>query len=187
VWTLFVVPLFALGMYVATAVQAPMLLAANWSLDRIAVVQSTVSGLVGLAAGLGAGALVTRLGRRRSVVAMGGFQVFALALLLPLSQGGSVLALDIAAVLAVTVGYAGTVVCVFTVSMDQARPESAATDFTLQTSVLGVLRLLVSSAGLAVAGVVGFPSLISLSVLLAVAGTYITARWLRGHTSMELV
>jgi protein-S-isoprenylcysteine O-methyltransferase Ste14 len=108
-------------------------------------------------------------------------------LLLPLSQGGSLLALDIAAVLAVTAGYAGTVVCVFTVSMDQARPESAATDFTLQTSVLGVLRLVVSSAGLAVAGFVGFPLLISFSVLLAVAGTYITARWLRGHTSMELV
>ncbi|MFC0106052.1 MFS transporter [Kibdelosporangium aridum] len=187
VWTLVVVPLFALGVYVATAVQAPMMLAANWSLDRIAVVQGTVAGLVGLVAGLGAGAMVTRLGRRRSVIAVGGFQAFALAMLVPLSQGGSVLALDIAAVLAVTIGYAGMAVCVWTVSMDLARRESAATDLTLQTSVLGVLRLVVSSAGLAVAGAVGFPYLIGVSILLAAAGTYVAARWLRGHTTLELV
>ncbi|WP_206792580.1 MFS transporter [Amycolatopsis sp. MtRt-6] len=180
-WTLLVVPVFALGGYVATAVQAPMMLAAHWSLERIALVQSTLSGLVGLAAGFGAGALVTRLGRRRSALAVGVFWVFALASLLPLSLGGSTAAVDAAAVLAVSVGYSGMAVCVSTVSMDLARPASAATDFTLQISVLGVLRLAMSSAGLAVAGTAGFPPLIGASVLLAAAGTWITARWLRGH------
>jgi hypothetical protein len=71
-------------------------------------------------------------------------------------------------------------VFVATVSMDLARPESAATDFTLQISLLGVLRLVTSSAGLAVAGAVGFPVLVGASVLLAALGTLITVRWLRG-------
>ncbi|WP_410641597.1 MFS transporter [Amycolatopsis sp. lyj-346] len=180
-WTLLVVPVFAIGGYVATAVQVPMLLAAGWSLDRIALVQGTLSGLVGLAAGLGVGALVTRLGRRRAALAVGVFWVFALALLLPLSLGGSTAVLDAGAVLAVTAAYSGMGVCVYTVSMDLARPATAATDFTLQISVLGVLRLAMSSAGLAVAGAAGFPPLIGVSVLLAAAGTWITAHWLRGH------
>jgi hypothetical protein len=185
-WTLLVVPVFALGGYVATAVQVPMMLAAHWSLDRIALVQGTLAGLVGLAAGFGAGALVTRLGRRRSALVVGVFWMCALALLLPLSLGGSTAVVDAVAVLAVTVGYSGMAVCVYTVSMDLARPTSAATDLTLQISVLGVLRLVMSSAGLAVAGVVGFPLLIGVSVLLAAVGTGITARWLRGHqTSCE--
>ncbi|MEU6718309.1 MFS transporter [Nonomuraea sp. NPDC046802] len=180
-WTLLVVPVFALGGYLATAVQAPMMLAAHWSLDRIALVQGTLAGLVGFAAGLGAGVLVARLGRRRSALVVGVFWVCALSLLLPLSLGGSTVVLDVVAVLAVTVGYAGMAVCVYTVSMDLARPASAGTDFTLQISVLGVLRLAMTSAGLAVAGVVGFPALIGASVLLAAVGTWITARWLRGH------
>jgi hypothetical protein len=182
-WTVFVVPMFALGLYVATAVQAPMMLAAHWSLDRIALVQGTLSGLVGLAAGFGAGTLVTRLGRRRSVIVTGAFSSFALVLSLPLSLGGSTVVLDAAAVLMVSVAYAGMAVCVYTVAMDLVRPASAATDFTLQISVLGVLRLAMSSAGLAVAGVVGFPHLIGASVLLAAGGAWITARWLRDHHS----
>jgi hypothetical protein len=182
-WTLLVVPAFALGGYLATAVQAPMMLAAHWSLDRIALVQGTVAGLVGCAAAFGVGALVTRLGVRRTALVVGVFWVCALSLSLPLSLGGSSAVIDTAAVLAITAGYAGMGVCVFTVAMDLARPASAATDFTLQITVLGVLRLAMTSAGLAVAGAVGFPPLISASVLLAAVGTWITTRWLRGHTT----
>lgn len=180
-WTLLIVPIFALGGYVATAVQTPMMLAADWSLERIALVQGTLGGLVGFASGFAAGAMVTRFGRRRSALAVGAFWTVALALLLPLSMGGSTTVLDAAAVLAVTAGYSGMAVCVYTVSMDLARPASAATDFTLQISVLGVLRIAMSSAGLAVAGAVGFPPLIAAAVLLAALGTLVTVRWLRGH------
>jgi MFS family permease len=185
-WTVLVVPLFALGLYAATAVQAPMLLAAHWSLDRIALVQSTLAGLVGLVAGFGAGTLATRLGRRRAVIVVGGFSTSALTLMLPLSLGGSTAVLDGVAVLAVAAAYTATAVCVFTVSMDLARPTSAATDFTLQVSVLGVLRLAMSSAGLAIAGALGFPALTGASVLLAAVGAWGTARWLRDHrTTLE--
>jgi MFS family permease len=184
-WTLLVLPVFALGLYLVSAVQAPMLLAADWSLGAIALVQGTLSGLVGLAAGIGAGALMTAIGRRRTAIAVGEFAVFALALTLPLSLGGSTVVLDAVAVLAVTAAYAGAAVCVYAVSMDLARPASAATDFTLQTSVLGVLRVVTSSAGLGIAGAIGFPALIGTSVLLAALGTWTAARWLRGHTVKE--
>jgi predicted MFS family arabinose efflux permease len=180
-WTLSVVPLFALGLYVASAVQAPMLLAAHWSLDRIALVQGTLCGLVGLGAGIGAGALVTRLGPRRSAILVGAFSVAALALLVPLSLGGAWVVLDTVAVLALAAAYSGMAVTVFAVSMDLARPASAATDFTLQISVLGILRVVTASAGLVMAGALGFPALTGVSVLLAAVGTAVTARWLRDH------
>jgi MFS family permease len=184
-WAVLVVPVFALGLYLVSAVQSPMLLAAGWSLGSIALVQGTLSGLVGLVAGIGAGALMTATGRRRAAITTGGFSVFALALTLPLSLGGSVAVLDAVAVLAVTAAYAGAAVCVFAVSMDLARPASAATDFTLQISVLGVLRVVTSSAGLGVAGAIGFPALTGVAVLCAALGTWTTARWLRGHTVKE--
>jgi hypothetical protein len=184
-WTVLVLPAFALGLYMVSAVQSAMLLAAGWSLGTIALVQGTLSGLVGLAAGVGAGALVSSLGRRRAAIATGGFSAFALALTLPLSFGGSAVVLDAVAVLAVTAAYAGAAVCVFAVSMDLARPTSAATDFTLQISVLGVLRVVTGSVGLGVAGAIGFPALTVVSVLLAALGTWTTARWLRDHTVKE--
>ncbi|MEJ3653244.1 MFS transporter [Actinomycetes bacterium KLBMP 9759] len=180
-WTLLVAPLFALGGYAATAVQGPMMLAAHWSLDRIALVQGALAGLVGCGAAFVVGALVTRFGVRRTTLAVGVLWVCALALLLPLSLGGSTVALDAGAVLAVTAGYAGMGVCAYTVAMDLARPASAATDFTVQISALGVLRLATTSAGLAAAGWAGFAPLIAASVLLAAAGTWVTVRWLRDH------
>jgi predicted MFS family arabinose efflux permease len=191
-WTLLVLPLFASGGFLASAVLAPMMLAAQWSLDRIALVQGTLAGLVGLGAAVGTGALVNRLGRRRSVRAVGMFWTGATALLLPLSLGGSTAVVDVAAVLASSAGYAAVAVCVFTVSMDLARPASAATDFTLQVSVLGVLRLAINPVALTAGGAVGFPLLIGGSVLLAAVGTWVTSRWLRDHrisatTSKELL
>jgi hypothetical protein len=191
-WTLRVLPLFALGGFLASAVLAPMMLAAGWSLDRIALVQGTLAGLVGLVAAVGTGALVNRLGRRRSTRAAGVFWTGAIALLLPLSLGGFTAAVDVVAVLAASAGYAAAAACVLTVSMDLARPASAATDFTLQVSVLGVLRLAINPVVLALAGAIGFPLLIGGSVLLAAVGTWVTSRWLRDHrisdtTSKELI
>jgi hypothetical protein len=103
------------------------------------------------------------------------------------AMGGTTGALDGAAVLLVGIGYSAMGVCVYTISMDHARAESAATDFTLQISVLGVVRLGMSSAGLALAGAFGFPQLILASVALAAFGTWFAARWLRGHRVAPVV
>ncbi|MGI5283107.1 hypothetical protein ACQEVF_07205 [Nonomuraea polychroma] len=66
--------------------------------------------------------------------------------------------------------------------MDLARPATAATDVTVQVSVLGVLRMLLSAAGLALAGVAGFPVLIAASVIFSLAGTAVAAAWASRHS-----
>lgn len=62
--------------------------------------------------------------------------------------------------------YTAFVAWIFTIAMDLSREHAAATDFTLQLSVLGVLHVVTASAGLAVAGA---------------AGTVVADRWHRGH------
>ncbi|MEW9551967.1 MFS transporter [Nonomuraea sp. NPDC050783] len=182
-WILLVLPLLVLGPYLATAVQPAMLLAAGWDTTRIALVQYTLAPLAGTAAGLATGALITRWGRLRPLIALGGCSAAALAGLLPLAGGAGPAAPAGAAVVAVTIAYSATATWISTVAMDLARPASAATDLTVQLSVLGVLRMLAGAGGLALAAVTGYPLLIAASLVLSLAGTAVAARWAGGHLS----
>ncbi|TDC44717.1 MFS transporter, partial [Actinomadura sp. KC345] len=63
------IPVFAVGEWLATAVQPAMLLSAGWSTDRIALVTSAATGAQVIAA-LATGAAVTRYGRARPALVM---------------------------------------------------------------------------------------------------------------------
>ncbi|WP_431914853.1 hypothetical protein [Nonomuraea jabiensis] len=63
---------------------------------------------------------------------------------------------------------------------------AAATDVTVQVSVLGVLRMLLGAAGLVLAGLAGYPLLIAASVLLSLAGTAVAVLRARRHTYSNL-
>jgi predicted MFS family arabinose efflux permease len=182
-WILLVVPFMALGLYLATAVQSAMLLAAGWQMARIALVQYTMAPLAGVAAGLVAGVLITRWGRRRSVIVIGGCSAIALAALLPLATGAGHPLPAGAAVVAVAIAYSAMGTWIYTIAMDMARPATAATDVTVQVSVLGVLRMSAGAGGLALAAITGYPPLIAASVLLSLAGTTAAALWTRRHSS----
>jgi len=64
----------------------PMLVDAGWPLDRIGAVSIVGSGTAAVLASLASGALLTRLGRRRTVVAFGLVTVVATMALFPLAQ-----------------------------------------------------------------------------------------------------
>ncbi|MFC7621478.1 MFS transporter [Microlunatus sp. GCM10028923] len=181
VWMMVILPIFTVGGFLASALLAPMMIAAHWSMDRIALVQGTLSGPAGLLASLLIGALMNRIGRRGCAILVGCCWTASIALLLPLSFGGAHPVLDGIAVLSTVLGYSGAALCAYTVSMDLSRPASAATDLTAQVSVLGVLRLVITPAALALAGVTSFAPLIGVAVLLSGIGTWVTARWLRRH------
>ncbi|WP_188196564.1 MFS transporter [Nonomuraea sp. SYSU D8015] len=181
-WILLVLPFLALGLYLATAVQPAMLLAAGWGMEDIALVQYTLAPLAGIAAGLATGTLITRWGRRRPVIVIGGWSALSLAGLLPLSTGTGHPAPAGTVVVAVAIAYSAMATWISTIAMDLARPASAATDVTVQISVLGVLRMLASAGGLTLAGIAGYPPLIGVSVLLSLAGTAVAAAWARRHS-----
>ncbi|MEV5898151.1 MFS transporter [Nonomuraea fuscirosea] len=181
-WIVLIVPFLALGLCLVTAVQPAMLLAAGWTLERVAFTQYTLATIGGMAAGPITGAAIARWGRARAIAVIGAFSAVAVAALFPLSTGGGDPIADTAAIVAIAMAYSAMLTWIFTIAMDLAHPATAATDFTVQTSVLGVLRMVVSSAGLALAAVTGYPLLIGASLALSLAGTAVAVRWARHHS-----
>ncbi|WP_157981658.1 MFS transporter [Protaetiibacter intestinalis] len=180
VFVVLIVPALCLGPYLVTAIQSAMLLDAGWSLSRIGVVLGTVSPIAGLLGGLVVGWLISRFGRLVPLLAVGALYAVGIFGLLPLAMG---VAWDTPATVALVVlylSYASAGVWVYTIAMDNTRPELAATDFSLQIGVIGLLRLGLNSGGLALIAVAGFPLLVTLAGLLTVAGVTVAAFWARG-------
>jgi MFS family permease len=183
VWVLAVIPSFVVGTFLVTAVQTAMLLAAGWTVDRIALVQYTVAVIAGMAAGVGTGVAISRWGRRRTVVPIAAGTIVATAAHLPLAGGDGGL-LAAVAVVTISAVYCAQATWVFTVCMDLSRGAAAATDFTVQTSVMGILRMVVTGPALVLAGQLGYPWLVTGALGLTLAGATVTAVWARSHAAL---
>jgi predicted MFS family arabinose efflux permease len=181
VWVVAVIPCFVVGIFVVTGVQTAMLLAAGWTIDRIAFVQYALAVIAGMATSVGTGVAISRWGRRRPVVVIGAGAVVAVAAHLPLAGGDGGPLAAVAVVLASAV-YCAQSTWIYTVCMDLSRGSAAATDFTVQTSVTGVVRMATTGPALVLAGQTGYPWLITCALGLAIAGAVVTAAWARSHT-----
>ena len=176
-WALVVLPLYYLGIATAYPLVTPMLVDVGWPLDRIGAVSIIGGGTAAVLASLGSGALVTRLGRRPALVGFGVLQVAAVISLWPLAwgQGGTLMGLASVALLNVAYASAGT--AVYTISMDWSRAGSAGSDFTVQDSLVHLCSQLTGAAALGLAGALGYPRMLGLSVILGSAGVA-AAAWL---------
>ncbi|MFI0482529.1 MFS transporter [Actinomadura sp. 9N215] len=177
-WAVIVIPVFAISEWLATSPRTAMLLSAGWPMDRIALVQSLTTAAGALAA-LIAGVAVTRYGRPSTALAMGLLGIVAVAALFPAAAGSADPVPTTAALMAVNAVYSAKLTWISTVSMDLARPSSAATDYSVPMSVEGVFVTLVNSAGLALAAQAGFPWLIGIAVVLGLVGTAVGPAWSR--------
>ncbi|MFF0227184.1 MFS transporter [Streptomyces sp. NPDC004629] len=187
-WMLLIIPLYTCGVYVAEAVVSPMLVDADWSLSRIALAQGTFGGIAATGAALTAGLVIGRMSRHRALLLFGLAQAVWLLGLVPLARGVDAGAVAAGAALLTTVVVVGVQAlnaaantAVYTTALDVARPRTAATDFAVQVAVLGILRLLANSTGLALAGLLGYSPLIVVSSASAVAGTLAATAWARTH------
>jgi predicted MFS family arabinose efflux permease len=185
-WALVVLPLYYLGIATAYPLVTPMLVDAGWPLDRIGAVSIVGGGTAAVLASLASGALLTRLGRRRTLVAFGLVTAVAIMALFPLAQGQSGTLAGLAAVALLNIAYASAGTAVYTINMDWSRPGSAGSDFTVQDSLVHLCSLLAGAAGLALAGVLGYPRTLGLSVILGLAGVA-AAAWLFQQPSTPVV
>ena len=172
-WALGVLPLYWTGVYSASVLVDPMLVDAHWSLSRVALEVNTPSEIAALGAGLVAGLLLARLGRRRALLLGGASQVVAVALLLPLAFGAPPGLEATLAVCAVKASYAIAATVVTTVSMTFCRPESAGTDAGVMAAVGSAVTAACSAVALPVAGALGYPAAIACCVVIALAATVI--------------
>ncbi|WP_020673544.1 MFS transporter [Amycolatopsis nigrescens] len=186
VWALLVIPVFSIGEWLATAPQSAMLLAADWPMDRIALVQ-LLAAAVQMVAALGTGAAITRYGRWRPALGIGALGVLTVAALFPLAAGSGQAVPTALVLVGVSIVYGAKLTVVSTVSMDLARESSAATDFTVPMSIEGICVTAVSSAGLGLAGAAGFSWLIGAAVALSFLGAVVGPLWIRRHGTLPAV
>jgi MFS family permease len=176
-WAFVVLPLYYLGIVTAYPLVTSMLVDAGWPLDRIGVVSLLGGGMVAMLAALTSGAFLTALGRRRALVVFGVVQVAALAALIPLARGAASPLSVLAAVGLLNVAYAAAGTAIYTINMDWSRARSAGTDYTLQDSFVHLWSQAAGAAGLGLAGAIGYPGVLGISVAIALAGVA-SATWL---------
>lgn len=174
-WSLVILPLLWLGVGASYALATPMLVDAGWSLTAIGTLTTMVGGAVALATALGGGVLARRLGRKRSVLVLGGVQVLAIVGLLPLATGNGGAA-GAVAVVALNATYAAMSAVVYTINMDHCRAEAAGSDFTMLSTVSFALSLVAGAVALNLAGSVGYVGTLLGCAALVVVALVVVAR-----------
>ncbi|MCU0490387.1 MAG: MFS transporter [Chloroflexaceae bacterium] len=181
---LIVLLIFPLGINIGYGLITPLLVDANWSLERIGFAMNIVGSLLGLSAALAAGWVVKHFGRKPALVAFALLQGLAmLALLAPALGNTSDLVVSLA-IGAVFLGYSPAFTVLSTVMMDKARPNKAGTDYTVQYSTMNLASFVVGGAGLALAGSFGYVTMIVVAAIAGVVGA-VVALWLYTPDPLE--
>lgn len=175
-WALLLLPAYTTGGTISYNLVRPMLVDAGWSESEIGTVVVIAGSAFGIVAGVAAGMLIRRLGRRMSLIALGLTQVVACLGTIVLASGSDGRAAVIVVVALSNIGFAASGAIVYTISMDLVRHESAGTDFTLFTTVSGIVMAVAGGVGIAVAGAVGFVPVTVVAALLAAAGVVVVGR-----------
>lgn len=173
------------GEALATGMLRTFLVDAGLTLTDIGWMLGGVGFTAGLAGALLGGALVARLGRRRALLLFGGVQAAAVFLYALAARGGAsvpVLA-GVCAVEHVASGMATA--AVFTVMMDACRAEYAATDYTVQASLVVVATGAAAALSGFTAQALGYSAHFALAAGLCALGTAYVA--LAFPSSRELI
>ncbi|HEV7651184.1 MAG TPA: MFS transporter [Actinophytocola sp.] len=168
-WALVVTPLLAIAMPGAYGMLVPILIDAGVSIGMVGMLTNGLGGVIGIAAALLSGLWIHRLGRRRALIWYSAGQVVAIATMIPLVNGGGMVWALIAIVL-LNIFNSAVFVVMYTINMDHSRPESAGSDFTVQTSISLGLRFAAASAVAGIAGSAGYGP-----AMLACAGAAVVA------------
>ncbi len=152
----------------------PMLTDQGHDLQAIGEVLGTVGSVAALIGAIAAGVVLRTLSRTRALLIFGLLQVAALALyLLPALQIGGTAALYAAVAADELFGTLATV-ALFSAMMDVCRPDWAATDYTVQASLVVVATGAAGAAGGYVAASAGYPGLFAITTGLTLAGWWAT-------------
>jgi len=137
-WWLFVICFFKFGDAMASEMLKPYLRDAGLSVETLGYYLGTIGVGAGLAGAVFGGWLIQKLGRYRGVILFGCFQALTVATYFALASGWVPDTL-LPYLIALEYFSGGTsTVSIFTVMMDACRAETAATDYTVQASLVVV-------------------------------------------------
>jgi MFS family permease len=169
-WAFAVQPLYLSGIAVAYPLAAVMLVDAGWALPQIGTLSIIGGGSVAIVAALVAGTTLSKVSRRHALIGFGVGQVAAIGTLLLLAGGidGGLPGLVAVGLLAAASAATGT--AVYTINMDWCRTATAATDYTVQDSLVELCLQVTGAAALALAGLFGYRAVLVIAMLLSLAG-----------------
>lgn len=124
----------------------PMLVDRGFSPERIGLILGVAGSIGALGGAVVGGLLISRWGRRKSLLAFGGIQAMALALYILLAREVGGLSLIYGVVIASAAAGGMATAALYTRMMDVSRYDSAASDFTVQQSLAAIGPLI--AAGL---------------------------------------
>jgi len=156
------------GDALATSMIRPLLVDLDLSLSDIGWLLGTVGFGAGLLGALLGGWAVGRLGRRRALLCFGLLQAAGVASYL-LPATGSLRGLALVCGFEHMAGGMATA-ALFTAMMDRSRPDTGATDYTVQASVVVVATGAMAAVGGIIADRWGYTTHFTLSTLLCLAG-----------------
>jgi len=174
---LIVIGAYKAGESFGTGMLRPYLADAGYGLADIGWMLGTVGFVAGLLGALAGGGLVNRLGRRPALVLFGLLQAATVA-------GYAVLAASDPSRTAITVmcgveHFAGgmATAALFTCMMDWSRPDSSATDYTVQASAVVIATGVAAAVSGFSASAFGFVGHFALAAGLALAAVVVVVRW----------
>jgi MFS family permease len=169
-WAFAVQPLYLSGIALASPLAAVMLVDAGWGLPQIGTLSIIGGGSVAIVAALVAGTTLSKVARRHALIGFGVGQIAAIAALLLLAGSLDEGLPGLIAVGLLSAASAATGTAVYTLNMDWCRAATAATDYTVQDSLVELCLQVTGAAALSLAGVFGYQAVLVLAVLLSLTG-----------------
>ncbi len=165
-----------------TGLIQPMLVDADWSLERIGFVVNIFANGIGILGAMLTGAVMIHFGRRQGFLIAFGLQSLFVAGFLPLAWGYTSTPVVLVVMTLFYLTYALTAGCISTLCMDRCRATSPGNDFTVQNSVNSLLGFICAGIGTAVADSLGYAAVIGFALVWAFLTFVLIARLLPGPT-----
>lgn len=159
--------IYPLGVCLAHALIAPMLVDSQWSLAEIGFAMNVMGSLVGLTAALLTGVLIGRYGRKSALVAGAVLQMLAIAALIPPFAGFTHKALLWLSLSTFYLAYSPVLVVLACLMMDKASTHSPATDYSLQFSLYLLIGFVASALGTSLAAQFGYLQVLVVALISA--------------------
>ena len=164
---LVVVLLYMSGEMMSATMIRPLLSDRGLSLSDIGVMLGIVSYSVRIFSALVAGVIITRLGRIHSLILLGWIAAIATLLYIVPAVGVSSLPILYAVSIAVNAVQAMAYTALLSAMMDKSNPETAATDYTLQVSIMFIGGTAATVASGAIASAMGYTFMFIVSAALS--------------------
>lgn len=155
---------FPLAISLVYALISPMLVDIGWSLDKIGIVTNIVGSIASIIGAFCAGSLVHRLGRKRTVIIASLFGTLSLLGLFFPAQGNSNEFAIYASLIVMMAAYGANSTLIGTMMMDKSNPETAATDYSLQFSLMSIFSYIGSGFALYIAENIGYSNVIGVAL-----------------------